>query len=77
MAFYQGIVLSTCKNCTVRHFVADNLHKLDMPEYADRVDQILEGRGEVVRRLTLQPNSSKDEFHILDDGTISITQSVG
>ena len=66
-------MISTCKTCGVRHFIADNLKKLDMPEVVgDRIDSYLESRGEKVRRVEVSERELLKNYLIEVDGEVRI-----
>ena len=70
--FSQGMVISTCKQCKVRHLIADNQGKLDMPEYGKKIEEYLSTIGEKVQKITVNPNDLENNYLVDVDGVISL-----
>jgi len=45
VAYYEGMVVSTCTHCKQNHLIADNQRKLDMENRFDKVEDFLSMRG--------------------------------
>lgn len=77
VAYYEGIVISTCKTCKVNHLIADNLKKLDMGEYGSKIETYLESKGETVQRLSLTPEDLENNYLIDRDGMLTLQPKIG
>ena len=77
VAYYSGIVVSTCKHCKVNHLIADNLGKLDMAEYGAKAEDYLRSKGESVTRITLTSEDLEKNYVIEKDGEIYLQPKLG
>lgn len=45
VAYEQGMVVSTCKQCKNKHLIADNQGKLDFPSFGKKIEDFLAQKG--------------------------------
>lgn len=72
VAYNYGMVISTCKQCKIKHLIADNKGKLDMAEYGKKIEDYLVAQGEVVKKLTLKPSDIENNYLIDRDGELEL-----
>jgi hypothetical protein len=73
VAYYKGMVVSTCRQCKQYHLIADNERKLDMGgDYGTRVDEFLSSRGEAVQRLSVSLQELEDNYLVDKDGVLTM-----
>lgn len=72
VAYNHGIVISTCKHCRNKHFIADNEGKLDMEHYGKKIEDYLVSKGETVQRMHLTPQDIQSNYLIDQDGTLNV-----
>jgi hypothetical protein len=73
VAYYQGMVVSTCRHCKQYHLIADNERKLDMGgDYGKRVDEFLSSRGEAVQKLSVSLQELEDNYLVDKDGVLTM-----
>jgi hypothetical protein len=77
VAYNEGLVVSTCKHCKIKHLIADNKGLLDLPAYGARMAEYLEQKGEKVQRLSLTSKDLEDNYLIDDDGQLRLTSKMG
>jgi transcription elongation factor Elf1 len=77
VAYNEGIVVSTCKTCKVNHLIADNLKKLDMAEYGNKIETYLESKGEVVTRMSITPEELENNYLVDRDGVLTLQPKIG
>jgi hypothetical protein len=66
------MVISTCKHCRVRHLIADNEGKLNMPEYGKKIEEFLSSKGENVQKITIKAEDLEDNYLVDSDGILSL-----
>ncbi len=73
IAYAEGMVISTCKNCRNHHLIADNRQKLDFgTKFGNKIEEHLAQRGEKVQKLTISKDILKD-YHLVDhNGQLSL-----
>ncbi|CAN0242567.1 unnamed protein product [Ectocarpus fasciculatus] len=49
----QGIVVLWCQHCNQKHLIADNLGKLDFPEFGRNLEEFMAKKGTPVRRVVM------------------------
>lgn len=73
VAYYKGMVVSTCRSCKNYHLIADNERKLDMGgDYGPRIDEFLASKGETVQKLTMSLKELEENYLVDKDGVLSI-----
>jgi len=75
IAYYKGMVVSTCKQCKNLHLIADNEKQLDYPEFhqfGQKVEDLLKAKGETVQRLSVSLDELEDNYLIDKDGELSV-----
>jgi hypothetical protein len=73
VAYYKGMVVSTCKHCKQYHLIADNERKLDMgQDYGERIEDFLQARGETVQRLSVSLQELEGHYLVDKDGVLSM-----
>jgi hypothetical protein len=73
VAYSQGMVLSTCRNCKNVHLIADNEKKLDMGDPHDqKVEDLLEKMGEVVQKMTINASDLAENYLVDKDGQLTL-----
>lgn len=77
LAYKEGIVISTCKTCKVSHFIADNLGKLDMAEYGNRISDYLESKGEIVQKLSISESDLENNYLVETNGVLKLQPKFG
>jgi len=61
----------------VRHLIADNQGKLDMPEYGKKIEEYLSAKGESVQKMTINSDDLEDNYLVDIDGEISLFPKIG
>ncbi|CAM9846960.1 unnamed protein product [Ectocarpus sp. 4 AP-2014] len=49
----QGIVVLWCQHCNQKHLIADNLGKLDFPEFGRNLEEFMAKKGTPVKRVVM------------------------
>eukprot|EP01038_Epipyxis_sp_PR26KG_P013349 gene13349-17905_t len=76
VAYYNGMVVSTCKGCKNYHLIADNEGKMDMPQYGKRIEDYLSKQGETVQRVTLSTTDLENNYIVEKDGVITLVPKI-
>lgn len=59
LAYYEGVVIATCKGCDSQHLIADNLGWTNIWDGVNNIEQDKDSRGEIdISRVT------KEVFHL-------------
>eukprot|EP01041_Mallomonas_annulata_P002140 gene2140-4172_t len=74
--YVSGMVISTCKHCKVKHLIADNQGKLDMPEYGKKIEDYLTAKGEVVQKVAIRGEDLEDNYLVDCDGVVSLVPKI-
>ncbi|CAM9730832.1 unnamed protein product [Ectocarpus sp. 12 AP-2014] len=53
VSFMQGIVVLWCQHCNQKHLIADNLGKLDFPEFGRNLEEFMAKKGTPVKRVVM------------------------
>lgn len=53
VSFMHGIVVLWCQSCNQKHLIADNLGKLDFPEFGRNLEEYMAKQGTPVRRVVM------------------------
>ncbi|CAM9655236.1 unnamed protein product [Pylaiella littoralis] len=53
VSFMQGIVVLWCKTCKQKHLIADNVGKLDFPEFGRNLEEFMSKEGNPVKRVVM------------------------
>ena len=73
VAYNQGMVVSTCRQCKSKHLIADNEGKLDMAEYGKKIeDYLVNTRGEKVQRMTISAKDLENNYLVDYDGAVTL-----
>ena len=72
IAYFQGMVVSTCRHCKQYHLIADNERKMDMDAYGPKIEDFLTARGEAVQRLSVSLEELENNYLVDKDGVLSI-----
>lgn len=76
VAYNFGMVVATCRNCKIKHLIADNQKKLDMPEYGSRIEEYLQSLGEDVQKLSITPKELEDNYLVDQDGKLTLVPKI-
>jgi transcription elongation factor Elf1 len=77
VAYNQGMVVSTCRQCKSKHLIADNEGKLDMGEYGRKIEQYLEQKGEKVQHMTITAKDLENNYLVDHDGVVALVSKQG
>lgn len=64
VAYYEGVVICTCKGCAAKHLIADNKGLMDFPDFGKgNIEQYMKAHGESVQRLVLNLDGVSSQFN--------------
>ena len=73
VAYYEGMVVATCRHCKNKHWIADNQKKLDFPaQFGNKIDEYLEANGEKVQRMSITTAELENNYLIDTDGVLTL-----
>jgi DNL zinc finger len=69
VAYYEGVVICTCKGCNVKHLIADNKGLLDFPEFGRNIEEYMAAQNNGERYAFV---SQKHHHHTIQSYAVTV-----